>query len=315
MEKDVVKKDNTEKPLTEKPLAGERSAKKILTKKQFSKKTLSEERLTEEFSAKKTLTGERLTEEFSTKKMLSERRLTEKPLSKKTSAKKTLTKNIDKKKICLSVITFFLVGIIIYSSGSIFTGYKAPVNLNSDQPDSIVSQDICSESLPESSLENLSESSSESLSEDSKAEGSNISSENSSFSLSSILSSEPANTSPRPTLALELIENYTPSKDAVPTKVITLGDTSKKEIALTFDDRGKDLETIIGILDKKEIKASFFLMAGELTRNPDFWRQAVANGHQVLNHTVNHNVHLYRQKSSYIYKEIMTWESIAAEVL
>jgi len=115
--------------------------------------------------------------------------------------------------------------------------------------------------------------------------------------------------------ALELIENYTPSKDAVPTKVITLGDTSKKEIALTFDDGGKDLETIIGILDKKEIKASFFLMAGELTRNPDFWRQAVANGHQVLNHTVNHNIDLHRQKSSYIYKEIMTWESIAAEVL
>lgn len=108
---------------------------------------------------------------------------------------------------------------------------------------------------------------------------------------------------------------YRPSSDAVPSVIIRLGDQSQKKIALTFDDQGPLLADILQIIDKRDIKASFFLMSCEIKKNPQLWRDAVSNGHHILNHTVKHNVYLFSQSYEYMYNEIIGWEITAKKVL
>lgn len=68
--------------------------------------------------------------------------------------------------------------------------------------------------------------------------------------------------------------------------------TDKKEIALTFDDYGSD-RTITEILDtlkEYDVKATFFLRANGVERNPNLARAMVEDGHEVANHTYSHRI-------------------------
>ncbi|RXZ79921.1 polysaccharide deacetylase family protein [Paenibacillaceae bacterium] len=68
--------------------------------------------------------------------------------------------------------------------------------------------------------------------------------------------------------------------------------TNKKEIALTFDDWGTDF-TVTKLLDtlkKYDVKATFFLRANGVERNPNLARAIYEDGHDVANHTYSHPV-------------------------
>ena len=93
------------------------------------------------------------------------------------------------------------------------------------------------------------------------------------------------------------------------------GNTEYKEIAFTFDDKGDNLARILEILDARGIKGNFFLLAGELEKNPELWQTAAANGHLILNHTVHHYVDLSGRSEETIKNEILGWEDTAKEVL
>lgn len=93
------------------------------------------------------------------------------------------------------------------------------------------------------------------------------------------------------------------------------GDETTPSIALTFDDSGENLAKILDILNSRGIKGTFFLVAGELTNHPDLWRQAVADGHLICNHTVNHPTDLGELSDDEIRGEILGWEDAAREVL
>nr|WP_244864695.1 polysaccharide deacetylase family protein [Paenibacillus sp. J23TS9] len=69
-------------------------------------------------------------------------------------------------------------------------------------------------------------------------------------------------------------------------------ETSRKEVALTFDDWGTDVTVtkILDILDQYHIKASFFLRADGVERNPNLARAIAEAGHDVGNHTYSHPV-------------------------
>lgn len=72
--------------------------------------------------------------------------------------------------------------------------------------------------------------------------------------------------------------------------VITRGNTLKKRVALTFD-AGSDLgytEKIITILENYGITASFGITGSWINAYPDYAARIVADGHQLLNHTLNH---------------------------
>jgi peptidoglycan-N-acetylglucosamine deacetylase len=66
--------------------------------------------------------------------------------------------------------------------------------------------------------------------------------------------------------------------------------TTEKIVALTFDDGPTPYATseILKILDEMQVKATFFLIGGELEQNLAEGRKIVAAGHEVGNHSYSH---------------------------
>ncbi len=67
-------------------------------------------------------------------------------------------------------------------------------------------------------------------------------------------------------------------------------DTDKKEIALSFDAAwgAEDFDRIVDILEKEEVKATFFMTGGWIEKNPDCVKTLVEKGHELGNHGENH---------------------------
>lgn len=67
--------------------------------------------------------------------------------------------------------------------------------------------------------------------------------------------------------------------------------TSKNLVALTFDDgpTPKNTPVILDILRKKDVKATFFVIGGDLEKTMDIGRQLVQEGHCLGNHSYSHH--------------------------
>lgn len=68
------------------------------------------------------------------------------------------------------------------------------------------------------------------------------------------------------------------------------GDRSIKQVALTFDDGPHPAYTpkILAILNRFNVKATFFLVGEMAEKYPDLVRAEVAAGHSIANHTYHH---------------------------
>lgn len=68
------------------------------------------------------------------------------------------------------------------------------------------------------------------------------------------------------------------------------GDSSKKQIALTFDDGPHPNYTprLLQILTKYRIPTTFFVVGEQAEAHPDLIRQQAAAGHVIANHTYHH---------------------------
>jgi peptidoglycan/xylan/chitin deacetylase (PgdA/CDA1 family) len=67
-------------------------------------------------------------------------------------------------------------------------------------------------------------------------------------------------------------------------------DTTEKIVALTFDDGPIPPNTLrmLDLLDRHQIKATFFMMGRNVERWPDVAREVLARGHEVGNHSYSH---------------------------
>ena len=65
---------------------------------------------------------------------------------------------------------------------------------------------------------------------------------------------------------------------------------SKKVIYLTFDAgyENGNVEKIVDVLDKNEIKGAFFLLDNIILKSPDLVKKMADGGHLICNHTKNH---------------------------
>jgi polysaccharide deacetylase family sporulation protein PdaB len=84
-----------------------------------------------------------------------------------------------------------------------------------------------------------------------------------------------------------------------------MGDPSKPQVALTFDD-GPDVQwtpQILDVLDQKGAKATFFVLGREVEKNPQIAARIVQEGHVIGNHGYSHTV-LTRLSSSQISLEL-----------
>jgi peptidoglycan-N-acetylglucosamine deacetylase len=74
-----------------------------------------------------------------------------------------------------------------------------------------------------------------------------------------------------------------------PGSFITSGPTQDKKIALTFDDGpGLESEQFLPLLDKYQVKATFFMLAEQAKLRPKIARQIADKGHEIGSHTYNH---------------------------
>ncbi len=66
-------------------------------------------------------------------------------------------------------------------------------------------------------------------------------------------------------------------------------DGKRAAISLTFDDaRFSQIDRGLPILDEYEAKATFYVSISPLEKRLDEWKRAIANGHEIGNHTLRH---------------------------
>ncbi len=83
-------------------------------------------------------------------------------------------------------------------------------------------------------------------------------------------------------------------------------ETEEKVVALTFDDGpGVHTDEILSILEKEEVKATFYLTGREIKENMEEAKKLVQAGHEIGNHTYSHQ-RMVLKSPSFIKNEIET---------
>ena len=91
-------------------------------------------------------------------------------------------------------------------------------------------------------------------------------------------------------LAILLFLTTAPIAHTAPSNWISKGNTTEKVVALTIDDGsdGGSYARILQILDKHQVKATFFLTGDGAERHPQLVRDTATKGHEIGNHSYNH---------------------------
>ncbi|OJJ21840.1 hypothetical protein BKI52_10305 [marine bacterium AO1-C] len=94
------------------------------------------------------------------------------------------------------------------------------------------------------------------------------------------------------------------------------GDTSRKEVALTFDDGpdGRVTLQVLKILAKYKVSASFFVVGNYVKKYPKVVKQIADAGHLVLNHSTTHQSYLKKSKS-WLKRDLLATEDAIYKVI
>jgi peptidoglycan/xylan/chitin deacetylase (PgdA/CDA1 family) len=91
---------------------------------------------------------------------------------------------------------------------------------------------------------------------------------------------------------LTVTQNYltTPSLVRAPGTYYK-ANTQEKVVALTFDDGPDPTDTpdVLDILKEKKVRATFFVLGQAAEANPDLLKRLVNEGHEIGNHSFNHD--------------------------
>lgn len=76
--------------------------------------------------------------------------------------------------------------------------------------------------------------------------------------------------------------------------IIWIQKNTVKSICLTFDDGPHPVYTpmLLDLLDKYNVKSTFFLVGKEIEKHPDIAKEIVQRGHKVGGHSFSHNAEL-----------------------
>ncbi|WP_411502602.1 polysaccharide deacetylase family protein [Brevibacillus centrosporus] len=122
-------------------------------------------------------------------------------------------------------------------------------------------------------------------------------------------------------LPLEKIEGYDAAKinpyyTNAMAKVVKRVETDEKKVAITIDDWGSDatVTNILRILEKYQVKSTFFLRADGTAKNPNLARAILEAGHEVANHTYSHpnNTHITPEQ---LQQEIVKAHQVITEAI
>ncbi len=92
-------------------------------------------------------------------------------------------------------------------------------------------------------------------------------------------------------------------------------ETAERRVALTFDDGPTDAlaDSLIGILEARHVRATFFVTGAELADAADAGRRLVAAGHELGNHTYTHSRMVLRSPA-FVRSEIERTDSLIGAV-
>ncbi len=92
------------------------------------------------------------------------------------------------------------------------------------------------------------------------------------------------------TLSLLFSFLFVPSAEAASSIWLSKGTTQEKTVALTIDDGsdGANYARILSVLDKHNVKATFFLTGSGAEHHPQLIKNTVSKGHGIGNHSYNH---------------------------
>lgn len=90
-------------------------------------------------------------------------------------------------------------------------------------------------------------------------------------------------------------------------------DTNEKVVALTFDDGPTDkTDEILSVLRDLNLKATFFVIGGDLEKNMIEGKKIVAAGHELGNHTYSHE-RMVLKSIDFVQREIEKTDSLIKE--
>jgi peptidoglycan/xylan/chitin deacetylase (PgdA/CDA1 family) len=98
--------------------------------------------------------------------------------------------------------------------------------------------------------------------------------------------------------------------------VLCRGEVTEKEVALTFDD-GPDPERtpeILNILDRYQIKATFFVIGKKIKGNEVLLRRIIQKGHSIGNHSFEHSNSWDFKSSGTLRKDIQMTNDLILEI-
>jgi peptidoglycan/xylan/chitin deacetylase (PgdA/CDA1 family) len=96
-------------------------------------------------------------------------------------------------------------------------------------------------------------------------------------------------------------------------EIIPRVSTTEKVAALTFDDGPtKYTRDVLQILEKKEVKATFFVVGRELEKNKEIGKALVMAGHELGNHTYTHQ-RMWFKSPAFIAREIEDTNTLIRE--
>ena len=115
-----------------------------------------------------------------------------------------------------------------------------------------------------------------------------IASSSSSAEPTSVLPSPSPTAAPLPTA--DAHGCFPPPPDTLPAIVVSHGDRTKKQVALTFDDgtNAINVHRILSILYKQKVNATFFPTGRSVELFPDTWKEVGAAHYPIANHTYSH---------------------------
>lgn len=98
-------------------------------------------------------------------------------------------------------------------------------------------------------------------------------------------------------------------------EIVPRVETPEKLIALTFDDGPTPEFTgeILRILKEEDVKATFFLIGGELEKHADEGKKIVAEGHEIGNHSYSH-VRMIVVTPSFVKEEIEKTDALIRSI-
>lgn len=98
-------------------------------------------------------------------------------------------------------------------------------------------------------------------------------------------------------------------------ELINYVNTKDKVVALTYDDGPNPPYTnqLIEVLDRHQIKATFFVVGKKIEKYPDTVRLILSKGHEIGNHSYSHKPLIY-EKPGFIWSEIQKTDQLLRQL-